>query len=589
MRNLLFFILNFIARWGRIEGEIMSENVTGPKAPKDPEKKRQSFCIIKNKEISGSPQSDGSGICFIYESDGRLIDAAKLCGNISDERILDLLKTTEGFRKLVHSIGISVDCDGSDVLFAFQMYGKTDPYVSGTTLTLNLMGDGMEYILDLNEAKWSEDDNIPGQIRFHFSKPGIIAKATVRLYLNDGFDVPKEEEDEPVDISSKGYKEMIGNSLMYMGNTFRLKKAIEKAKAGEKVNVSFIGGSITVGAGAVPINTNCYAYKAFEGFCRLAGRSVNDNVSYTKAGLGGTSSELGILRYERDVLKNGANTPDVVVIEFAVNDAGDETLGKCYESLARKAYNGPGHPAVILLFAVFSSDFNLQERLSPVGFSYRFPMVSIKDAVTKQFYLKPETGRIVSKAQFFYDCFHPNNLGHRIMADSLINLFEQADCAKASNDFDISDIKSPIGSEFEDVKLFDRSDNLLLGKVCEGSFAYTDTNLQGSERDMDLNLTLQFPNNWMYKGGAKDFKPLTLEAYCKALFVIIKDSASIEDGAVKVYKDGELTLTYDPHEVGWTHAKSVLVFCESEASKHTVTFVPADLSKNVTILGFGII
>lgn len=567
----------------------MSENVTGPKAPKDPEKKRQSFCIIKNKEISGSPQSDGSGICFIYESDGRLIDAAKLCGNISDERILDLLKTTEGFRKLVHSIGISVDCDGSDVLFAFQMYGKTDPYVSGTTLTLNLMGDGMEYILDLNEAKWSEDDNIPGQIRFHFSKPGIIAKATVRLYLNDGFDVPKEEEDEPVDISSKGYKEMIGNSLMYMGNTFRLKKAIEKAKAGEKVNVSFIGGSITVGAGAVPINTNCYAYKAFEGFCRLAGRSVNDNVSYTKAGLGGTSSELGILRYERDVLKNGANTPDVVVIEFAVNDAGDETLGKCYESLARKAYNGPGHPAVILLFAVFSSDFNLQERLSPVGFSYRFPMVSIKDAVTKQFYLKPETGRIVSKAQFFYDCFHPNNLGHKIMADSLINLFEQADCAKASNDFDISDIKSPIGSEFEDVKLFDRSDNLLLGKVCEGSFAYTDTNLQGSERDMDLNLTLQFPNNWMYKGGAKDFKPLTLEAYCKALFVIIKDSASIEDGAVKVYKDGELTLTYDPHEVGWTHAKSVLVFCESEASKHTVTFAPADLSKNVTILGFGII
>ena len=568
----------------------MSETILGPKAPKDPTAKRKSFCIIKNKEISGSPQADGSGICFIYESDGRLIDAAKLCGNISDEGILELLKTTEGFRKLVHSIGVSVDAGGSgEVLFAFQMYGKTDPYVSGTTLNLNVKGDGMEYILDLNEVKWSKDDNIPGQIRFHFNKLGIIAKATVRLYLNDGYDVPKEEEDEPVDITSKGYKEMIGNSLVYMGNTFRLKKAIEKARNGEKVNVSFIGGSITVGAGAVPINTNCYSYKAFEGFCKLAGRSVNDNVSYTKAGLGGTSSELGILRYERDVLKDGANTPDVVVIEFAVNDAGDETLGKCYESLARKAYNGPGHPAVILLFAVFSSDFNLQERLSPVGFSYKLPMVSIKDAVTKQFYLKPENGRIVSKAQFFYDCFHPNNLGHQIMADSLINLFQKADCEESLNDFDISDVKSPIGSEFEDVKLVDKKANLSLLKIDEGSFIYTDINLQGSERDMDLGLTLQFPNNWMYKGGVKEFKPLKLETNCKSLFVIIKDSASIEDGAVKVYKDGELVLTYDPHEVGWTHAKSVLVFFELKASKHTVEFVPADLDKNVTILGFGIV
>ena len=568
----------------------MSETVLGPKAPKDPEKKRKSFCIIKNKEISGSPQADGSGICFIYESDGRLLDAAKLCGNISDEGILDLLKTTEGFRKLVHSIGVSVDIGGDgDVLFAFQMYGKTDPYVSGTTLTMNVKGDGMEYILDLNEAEWSEDDNIPGQIRFHFEKPGIIARATVRLYLNDGYDVPKEEEDEPVDITSKGYKEMIGNSLMNLGNTFRLKKAIEKARNGEKVNVSFIGGSITVGAGAVPINTNCYSYKAFEGFCKIAGRQVDDNVSYTKAGLGGTSSELGILRYERDVLKDGANTPDVVVIEFAVNDAGDETLGKCYESLVRKAYNGPGHPAVILLFAVFSSDFNLQDRLSPVGFSYKLPMVSIKDAVTKQFYLKPETGRIVSKAQFFYDCFHPNNLGHRIMADSLIYLFQKADCEEFLNDFDMSDVKSPIGSEFEDVKLVDKSDNRSLLKIDEGSFIYTDTNLQGSERDMDLNLTLQFPNNWMYKGGAGEFKPLKIETNCKALFVIIKDSASIEDGAVEVYKDGELTLTYDPHEVGWTHAKSVLIFSESKVSKHIVEFVPADLTKNVTILGFGIV
>lgn len=61
-----------------------------------------------------------------------------------------------------------------------------------------------------------------------------------------------------------------------------------------------------------------------------------DNIHYIKAGVGGTPSELGMIRYERDVLRNFTVQPDIVVVEFAVNDAGDETNGVCYESLVRK-------------------------------------------------------------------------------------------------------------------------------------------------------------------------------------------------------------------------------------------------------------
>ena len=41
---------------------------------------------------------------------------------------------------------------------------------------------------------------------------------------------------------------------------------------------------------------------------------------YVKAGVGGTPSELGMVRYDLDVTKNGEITPDLVVVEFAVND-----------------------------------------------------------------------------------------------------------------------------------------------------------------------------------------------------------------------------------------------------------------------------
>src|SRR5699024_12528998 len=73
----------------------------GPKAPKDPEKELPGFYIVREKEIFGTEQPDKRGGHFLYENDGRLINSAQISGNITDERILEALKTAEGFRNLV--------------------------------------------------------------------------------------------------------------------------------------------------------------------------------------------------------------------------------------------------------------------------------------------------------------------------------------------------------------------------------------------------------------------------------------------------------------------------------------------------------
>ena len=562
----------------------------GPKAPKDPTKKRPGFCIMRNKRIAASPMPDGTGVCYIFESDGRLLDSARLVGGITDESVIDLLKTVESFKKLVHSIGVTIEADdGKDVKFVFQLYGKTNPYVSGTSIERTVSGDGMETVIDLSEVEWSDDDNVPGQIRFHFNKGGDFGNVTVRLYLNDGFDAPPEEDDRPVRFDSPEYEAIIKKSLMNKGNNVRLKRALERARKGEDVTVGFIGGSITQGAGAVPINTECYAYKTFQGFCDVAGRGYEDNVHYVKAGIGGTPSELGLCRYERDVLRDGTVTPDVVVVEFAVNDEGDETKGECYDSLVRKIYNGPGHPAVILLFAVFSNDWNLQERLSPVGRAYDLPMVSTFDSVVDQFKLKGD-GCVVKKSQFFYDCYHPTNVGHRIMADGIINLFKVVDADSAdASEVDISGINPPLGGEFENTKLFDRVCEAPYVSIDAGSFTDTDEVVQFAERDLDLFGTKHYVNNWMHKGTNPDTKPFAMDVECTALFIVIKDSADPADGTAKVYVDGEKALEYDPHLVGWTHCNAVIVFRGGELKKRHIEVRVDDYSKNFTILGFGIV
>ncbi|MCM1027499.1 MAG: SGNH/GDSL hydrolase family protein [Roseburia sp.] len=564
----------------------------GPKAPRDPEKKRGGFYLMRGKEIHGSIQPDGRGIQFLYMDGGRMISSARTVGNVTEESMLEMLRTAEGFRRLVHSIGVTAELERGEsktVDFVFQMYGKKDTYTSGTLLRMPVPTDGREQVLRLKEQDWSEDDAGPGQIRFEFPRPGEIAAVSVKLYLQDGFEAPPETEERPVDLGSAEYRRMLEKSLMQTGNPARLQRAVDRARRGEEVTIAFIGGSITQGAGAVPINTGCYAYKIFERFCRLSGRGTEDNIRYIKAGAGGTPSELGMLRYERDVLRDGGAEPDIVVVEFAVNDEGDETKGECYDSLVRKILGGKSAPAVILLFAVFDNDWNLQEQLSPVGRAYQLPMVSVRDAVVEQFYRKPGEGRVFSKNQFFYDCYHPTNLGHTVMADCVEYLLRIADgLPRQEDDLDLERIAPPLGGEFQGVKLFDRSAEGASIRVDCGGFSGQDEELQAVEMDRDLVPTKEFPYNWMHEAGA-DSRPFSMEIECTALLLIYKDSGSSLFGRAEVLVDGKLVLTADPHVNGWTHCNPLICFRGAERKRYhvEVRMAEGDEEKAFTILGFG--
>ncbi len=566
-------------------------------APKDPEKKRPFFYIIRGKSIFGSPQEDGSGIQFLYQNDGRMINSAKLVGNLENEEELNLLRTVDGFRKLVHSIGVSAETDDpkEKIKFVFQMYGKTDIYGGGSNIEAVLCGDGMETKIDLSGYQWTEDDNEPGQIRVIFEKPEHMAKLDVRFYLNDGFEAPEApEEEKTIDYSSADYRNMISRSLMSAGNTARLESKIKKAMSGEDVTLAYIGGSITQGAGATPINTECYAYKSYKRFAERFG--VSDNVHFVKAGVGGTPSELGMIRFERDILRGKEEFPDIIVIEFAVNDEGDETKGVCYESLVRKALRLPNEPAVILLFAVFSNDWNLQERLSPVGYKYELPMVSVLDAVSPQFPLKNSEGRVLSKNQFFYDTFHPANAGHTIMADCIDYLFAKAQDNLQTREKETQERtkllleEAPaIGNTFEYVRLLDKKDTYEKAEIKCGGFTGSDKVLQGVEMDMDIKQTQEFPYNWFYDGNNPAEAFFELKINCKALLLVFKDSADNNVGRADVYLDGKLKCTADPHINGWVHCNPVIIFSEKESADHLVRIELADGDKNkqFTILGFG--
>lgn len=548
------------------------------------------FYIMMDSILEASSRVNGTFIQDIY-LEGRLIDQAKYVGGINDSRILDLLNSCQGFHQLVHSIGISIhsaeDIESS-VIFTFENWGKTSKYETGSKMSVICPTDGSETIMKLSDYNWTSEDDIPGKFTFEFQHPGALATANVIFYLHEGYDVPELIADEPVDCKSDAYQHMIRKSLLHQGNNKRLKKAIEKAKNGEDVTIAYIGGSITQGASAKPIHSACYAYQSYLHFKKQFGQHDGEHIHFVKAGVGGTPSELGMLRYERDVLKNGTVWPDIIIVEFAVNDAEDETSGVCYESLVLKALAGENEPAVILLFSVFINDWNLQDRLSPVGIHYDLPMVSVKDAIVEQFYLSKEEGNVITKRQYFYDSYHPTNIGHQIMADCLGFLFEETNRANESAQQLTLEKPPIIGNDFAQVRLIDRISNTNIADIVVGSFNERDEELQMVEMDIQPIATPQFPYNWMHRSnsGNESFK-ITLHS--KALLLIYKDSGSNDFGKADILVDGNIVKSVNPLDITWTHCHAVILYNEQHSRKHTVEIKmsPNNEQKQFTILGFG--
>lgn len=569
---------------------LQNKNVGGPKAPKDPTKRRSGLYVMLDLTVEATARDNGKASQEIYLEAERLLDLVKFTGGVTDDEVLGLLKNCDGFHKLVHSIGVTVRPEDSyigTVEFEMQNWGKVDKYGSGTCLKFQCPIDGTELLIKLKDYQWSEDDDVLGKFTFLFESVGALATASVVFYLNDGYEVPEVVVETPVDFSTKEYREMIAKSLMSMGNNKRIKAAIEKAEKGEDVTIAYIGGSITQGAGAKPINTGSYAYKSYLKFKEMFGKDGGKNIHFIKAGVGGTPSELGMIRYERDILRDGTVTPDIVIVEFAVNDEGDETKGNCYESLCLKILSAENKPAVILLFSVFLNDWNLQDRLSPVGRHYNLPMVSVKDAVVEQFKLTKEKGNIISKRQFFYDIYHPANDGHTVMADCISNLFSEIKNSVVDTEDIIIDKEPVIGNSFTQVHLIDKKDNVEVAAISEGGFAETDKELQMVELDDNPFGSPQFPYNWMHSAasGNESFK---LKIKSKSLVIIFKDSGSNEFGKADVYVDGILLFTLDPHVNNWTHCNPVILYNEQEAKEHQVEvkMSSGNEDKCFTILGF---
>lgn len=537
-------------------------------------------CLVETKPIEQHVNSHD----IYLVGHNQLDEKIKIFANFENQSIVEKLKSCASLHELLFGIGIYVYSKDTDQINVILETKQGEQY---RQINIPAQTNGDEAFVSISDFNWDSPDEQLVKLSFQSDTPHAIANVTIVFFTHDECEIPEMTIDSDIDFQSSHYRNMVEKSLMSIGNATRLKRAIDKAKRGEEVTIAYIGGSITQGAAALP-HKNCYAYQSYLRLKDMFGQDGGDHIHFIKAGVGGTPSELGMIRYERDILKAGKAHPDIIIVEFAVNDADDETNGISYESLVLRALQEPNMPAVVLLFSVFFNDWNLQDRLAPIGLHYHLPMVSIKDAVVDQFYLTKDNGHVISKRQFFYDIYHPKNAGHTIMADCLAYLFNQVD----STSYPVEDISfdkpAVYGTDFKCIKLIDRINIPDLVKISRGGFNEIDNVLQEVELDINEHTTPQFPYNWSHTALSGD-QSFIMELKCKKLLLVFKDSGDGQFGKVDVLINHQHFKQLDAHEVKWNHCHAILLINEQQSQNYEIEIKMSEgYSKHLfTILAFG--
>ena len=371
------------------------------------------------------------------------------------------------------------------------------------------------------------------------------------------------------------YQEALKESEVSLGNNLRLKNVIERAQSGEQITVGTVGGSITEGALAAKYE-ECWAVRFAARFGETYGTDGGTNVTLVNCGVGGTPSPFGYMRYGRDILARVPESdpdgyPDLVVIEYAVNDWAEPTGCRCYESMVKEILSQPNNPAVILLFSARNDGWNVQNELQKIGNCYDLLMVSVRDGLYKHL------DKDFPKKSFYKDEYHPNSTGHGMMADAMMTAVADAAAAEtAETDIDLS-VKPVYGTDFVGLKTI-YGDSVPEGITVErGSFDKVDKTTY-SNRPVGQVCGKNFCH-----GTSSGTDPMKVTGVFRKCLIAWKAAAEDTYGTAEILVDGKIKATLKGGSGKWGQSEVVLVLDEKEAAEHTVEIRVVEKGKRFTI------
>jgi lysophospholipase L1-like esterase len=203
----------------------------------------------------------------------------------------------------------------------------------------------------------------------------------------------------------------------------------KKLQSGEDFMIVYMGGSITQ---AGTTKTNDYDQPGYRDYITQWFREKHPESKITDhhAAIAGTGSEFGVLRLSQHVL---IHNPDLVFVEFAVNDGGDGvSIMRCMEGVVRQIWTQNPMTDIFFLYALSHDMFySFAKETVPVSIAAHEQVAAHYGIPSANFALALYNRHISDDlpwADYFLDHAHPTNLGNqcyaKLAADALEGLLK---------------------------------------------------------------------------------------------------------------------------------------------------------------------
>lgn len=187
----------------------------------------------------------------------------------------------------------------------------------------------------------------------------------------------------------------------------------------KELNIAYFGGSVTNGYGSSSDDKTWRAIVTNY----LKSKFPQAKINAKNSAIGGTGTEFGAYRAVTD-LQLETYTPDLVFVEFAVNDVIDSTNAsdsKIYmETIIRTIYSYAPNADIVMVFITGSSskgeDFEQLIAHKDVAKEYGLPCINVGKALCAELDSYLDMNFVDAKhpewLKFFIDTVHPNDAGY---------------------------------------------------------------------------------------------------------------------------------------------------------------------------------
>lgn len=443
---------------------------------------------------------------------------------------------------------------------------------SQTIIKGDVNSDGVINVYDLILAKRGYSggfESTAAKISADVDQSGVADITDIQLIQDflvkkiSEFPVVEQTEENPWDsyeeTASADMIKFYSDSIYQIGNTSRICEKIKKAQNGKDVTLAYIGGSITEGGRT----DTCYVSRSYKYFADTFG--TGNNVSMINAGMSGTSSVVGLMRAQKDILDT---KPDVIFIEFSVNDHPEEIYKKGYESLVKRCLSEPYDPAVILIINRAKGGYSMQEQMAAIGKNYDLPIISMDNALTNAF-----NSGLLTTDDYYTDEYHPHEAGNALISDCIAYFYRQA--LKTVNKSESYTIPSTTvyGTEYSNGTIVALND---LTNLNAGSFT-----TQGSGY-ATLPYTLKYNAN---SGNT----PITFITQGKGIFIVYSAKDDSSYGKLNVTVNGQTSTINGNKLYAWGGPEADVAYYQNDSGTLNVSINVENISTDFTIWGIGVV